>query len=79
MAGKSNRGRNRKGSQQNAVNSSEQVVSPGATLNDTSSAVQANGDTILSESNDIKPEVKDLDTESHQHPTKQGGITVARI
>ncbi|KAI3444967.1 hypothetical protein Pfo_001632 [Paulownia fortunei] len=74
MAGKSSRGRNRKGSQQGAMNSSEQAISSDAPLNDSSSAVQANGDTNLSESNDTKSEVKDQDNASHQHPTKQADI-----
>ncbi|KAL8062101.1 hypothetical protein ABFX02_02G124300 [Erythranthe guttata] len=74
MAGKSNRGRNRKGSQQTAVKSSEQAVSPVEPLSDSSSAIPANGDTSFSESNDIKTEVKDQDTASHQHPGKQADI-----
>ncbi|KAL8500745.1 hypothetical protein ACS0TY_020362 [Phlomoides rotata] len=100
MVGKSNRGRNRKGSQQPAVesseqavsspqaavesseqavsspqaavDSSEQVVSSDAPVSGNSSTVQANGDTILNESNDSSSEVKNQDTASNQHPTKQG-------
>nr|QKE11183.1 tetratricopeptide repeat (TPR)-like superfamily protein 1 [Erythranthe lewisii] len=74
MAGKSNKGRNRKGSQQSAVNSSEQTISPVAPLGDSSSAVEANGDTSLVESNDIKTEVKDQENASHQHPGKQADV-----
>lgn len=88
MAGKSNRGRNRKGSQQAAMDSSEQTfssqqavvdssdqaVSSDAPLSGSSSTVQANGDTNLNECNHTNSEVKNQDNASHQHPTKQGGI-----
>ncbi|KAL0379909.1 UNVERIFIED_CONTAM: hypothetical protein Sangu_0055200 [Sesamum angustifolium] len=87
MAGKSNRGKNRKGLQQSAlnsseqsvnsaeqlVNSSEQSVSSDAHSNRSSSAVHANGDTSLNESNETKSEVKDQDNAPNQHPAKQGG------
>ncbi|KAK6162889.1 hypothetical protein DH2020_002730 [Rehmannia glutinosa] len=74
MAGKSSRGKNRKGSQQGAMSSSEATISSDAPLNDSSSAVQANGDASLSESNDTKSEVKDQDNSSHQHPRKQADV-----
>ncbi|KAG8363575.1 hypothetical protein BUALT_Bualt19G0036700 [Buddleja alternifolia] len=74
MGGKSNRGKNRKGSQQNATNSPEQAVSSDVPLNDSSSTAQANGDMSLSQSTDTKSEAKDLDNASHQHPPKQGDV-----
>ncbi|XP_011087269.1 clustered mitochondria protein [Sesamum indicum] len=81
MAGKSNRGRNRKGLQQSAfssseqsVNSSEHSVSSDAPSNGSSSAIHANGDTSLNESNDTKSEVKDQDNASNQHPAKQADV-----
>lgn len=73
MAGKSNRGKNRKGLQQSATNSSELAVSSDAPLHDSSSASQANGDKSLSESIDTKSEMKEQDNTSEQHP-KQGGV-----
>ncbi|GFP98186.1 clustered mitochondria protein [Phtheirospermum japonicum] len=73
MAGKSNRGKNRKGSQVVATNSSEQAISD-APLSDSPSTVVANGDTSVNESNDAKSEVKDQDNASNQHPRKQGDV-----
>ncbi|KAL3815048.1 hypothetical protein ACJIZ3_016316 [Penstemon smallii] len=72
MAGKSNRGRNRKGSHQSSVNSSEQAVPSDAKSK--SNDVQANGDANLSESSDTKLEVTDKDNASHQHPAKQADV-----
>ncbi|KAI3448924.1 hypothetical protein Pfo_005589 [Paulownia fortunei] len=74
MAGKSNRGKNRKGLQQTASNSSEQASSFDAPLYDSSSASQANGDRSLSESVDTKSEVKEQDNASQQHPAKQADV-----
>lgn len=79
MVGKSNRGRNRKGSPQAVVDSSEQAVSSDAPLSVSSSTVQDNGDTNLNESNDTNSEVKNQDDASNQHPTKQGGIDEAQF
>ncbi|PIN12698.1 hypothetical protein CDL12_14683 [Handroanthus impetiginosus] len=74
MAGKSNKGRNRKGLQQSAVNSSEQSVSSDAPLDDSSRTVQANGDTSLSESSDTNAGAKDWDNASQQEATKQANV-----
>ncbi|KAL3622462.1 hypothetical protein CASFOL_033873 [Castilleja foliolosa] len=74
MAGKSNRGKNRKGSQQVDTKSSEQVISSDAPLNDIPSTVVANGDISVNESNDTKSEVKDQDNASNQQPRKQGDV-----
>lgn len=81
MAGKSNKGKNRKGAQLTATNSSELPVSTDAPtpapLNDSSSVSEANGDKPLNESIETKPEVKEQDNASEeQHPAKQGGLTV---
>lgn len=73
MAGKSNRGKNRKGSQQSAENPSEPPISSDAPINGSSPASEANGDKSLSESLETKPEVKEHDNTSEQHQTKQGG------
>ncbi|KAL6562798.1 hypothetical protein OROHE_005385 [Orobanche hederae] len=74
MAGKSSRGRNRKGSQQCAMNSSEQAISTDAPLNDSTSTAQANGDASLNESQETKSEVKVQDNASSQHPRTQGDV-----
>lgn len=74
MAGKSNKGRGRKGSQQSAVTSSEQSASGDATLNDSSGDVMVSEDTSLSESNGSNPEVKDHNMAPDQQPTKQGSL-----
>lgn len=80
MAGKSNKGKSRKGAQLTATNSSEPPVSTDvptpAPLNDSSSVSEANGDKSLSESIETKPEVKEQDNASEQHHAKQGGLTV---
>ncbi|KAK4415429.1 Clustered mitochondria protein [Sesamum alatum] len=74
MAGKSNKGKNRKGLQQSATSSSEQAVTSDAPLNDSSSATQANGDMPLTESIDANPVVKEHDKASQQHPGKQADV-----
>ncbi|XP_051144780.1 clustered mitochondria protein-like isoform X2 [Andrographis paniculata] len=65
MAGKSNKGKNRKGSQASATNLSEQVAS--------ASSSQANGDESSSKSVDTELEVKGEDNGSVEHPPKQDG------
>ncbi|XP_047980101.1 clustered mitochondria protein-like isoform X1 [Salvia hispanica] len=74
MAGKSNRGKNRKGSQQSAENPSEPPISSDAPINGSSPASEANGDKSLSESLETKPEVKEHDNTSEQHQTKQAEV-----
>lgn len=78
MAGKSNKGKNRKGAQLTATNSSELVSTDAPTpapLNDSSSVSEANGDKPLNESIETKPEVKEQDNASEeQHPAKQGDV-----
>lgn len=75
MAGKSNKGKNRKGPQQSAPNpSSSDLPAPSdAPLNDVSTAPEANGETNLSESIETKSEVKEQDNASEQQQAKQGG------
>ncbi|KAK4488643.1 hypothetical protein RD792_004412 [Penstemon davidsonii] len=73
MGGRSNRGRNRKGSQQSSVNSSEQAVPADAPSDDGSIVAQANGE-IMSEPIETKLEVEDKDNASHQHPGKQADV-----
>ncbi|KAL0374289.1 UNVERIFIED_CONTAM: hypothetical protein Sradi_3344600 [Sesamum radiatum] len=75
MAGKSNKGKNRKGLQQSATSSSEQPVTSDAPLNDSSTASQANGDMPLTESIDTNSVVMEHDKASQQHPGKQGGVS----
>ncbi|XP_051145536.1 clustered mitochondria protein-like isoform X2 [Andrographis paniculata] len=74
MAGKSGKGRSRRGSQQSAVNSTEQPVSSAATLNNGTSNAQENGDVSLNDSNGAKPEVNDQNNATDQVLTKQAGI-----
>ncbi|KAL6495668.1 hypothetical protein OROGR_030231 [Orobanche gracilis] len=74
MAGKSSRGRNRKGSQQCAISSSEQAIYTDAPLNESTSTAQANVDASLNESQETKSEVKDQDNASSQHPRTQGDV-----
>lgn len=81
MAGKSNKGRNRRGSS-NANNSSESVVSSNVSTKeskDNSNASEpitadANGVPVAIESNGSQPEVKEVETESSVNQTKQGKI-----
>ncbi|KAH6812998.1 tetratricopeptide repeat protein [Perilla frutescens var. frutescens] len=74
MAGKSNKGKNRKGSQLSATNSSEPPVPSDAPLNDSSSASVANGDKSLSEPMETASEVKEQDGTSEQHHVKQAEV-----
>ncbi|EPS64952.1 hypothetical protein M569_09828, partial [Genlisea aurea] len=68
MAGKANRGRNRKGSQQNAVISTNQSPPSESSLHEASSSSQANG--VI----DANPEEKPKDDALLQQPTKQADI-----
>ncbi|KAK4397059.1 Clustered mitochondria protein [Sesamum angolense] len=74
MAGKSNKGKNRKGLQQSAASSLEQAVTSEAPLNDSSTASQANGDLPLTESVDTNSVVKEHDKASQQHPGKPADV-----
>ncbi|KAL0410704.1 UNVERIFIED_CONTAM: Clustered mitochondria protein [Sesamum latifolium] len=74
MAGKSNKGKNRKGLQQSATSSSEQAVTSDAPLNDSSTGSQANGDMPLTETIDTNTVVKEDDKASQQHPGKQADV-----
>ncbi|KAL1547485.1 clustered mitochondria protein-like [Salvia divinorum] len=74
MAGKSNKGKNRKGSQQGAVTPSELPVSSDAPLSNSSTASEANGDKNLSETIEAKPEVKELDSASEQPQGQQAEV-----
>ncbi|XP_073277929.1 clustered mitochondria protein isoform X2 [Primulina huaijiensis] len=66
MAGKSNRGRNRKGS--------AEPPSSNPTSNDIPRDTHANGDGSSNESTELKSEVKDKGIASHQHPSKQAEV-----
>lgn len=80
MAGKSNKGRNRKGSNTAAAaNSAESVVPSNASGKENSSAkeptkAEANGVPAVDESAGAKPEVKEPQTENPASETKQGKI-----
>ena len=76
MAGKSNKGRNRRGSH-NAVNSSEPVVSSDVPLNDNLSRSEpsksnSNGKVTMSESISTQSEVKQSENANSENQTKQG-------
>ncbi|XP_073038847.1 clustered mitochondria protein-like isoform X2 [Primulina eburnea] len=66
MAGKSNRGRNRKGS--------AEPPSSNPPSNDSPRDTHANGDASSNESTELKSEVKDKGIASHQHPSKQAEV-----
>ncbi|KAL2511617.1 Clustered mitochondria protein [Abeliophyllum distichum] len=74
MAGKSNRGKNRKGSQQSAANSVEQTPLSDVQLNNSSSGSDANGNATAADSTNMDLEVKDKQNASHQHQRKQADI-----
>ncbi|KZV47233.1 clustered mitochondria protein [Dorcoceras hygrometricum] len=69
MAGKSNRGRNRKGLV-------EQPLSSNPPSNDSPRETHANGDAGSNESTELKSEVKDKGTLSQQHPSKQAEVNL---
>ncbi|XP_042008501.1 clustered mitochondria protein-like [Salvia splendens] len=74
MAGKSNKGKNRKGSQQSVVNPTELPVSSDAPLGNSSTALEANGGKSLSETIEANPEVKEVDGASEQPQGKQAEV-----
>lgn len=76
MAGKSNKGRNRRVAH-NAANSSDAVVPTDAPVKDNSSASEpikadANGVSTVEESTEAKPEAKESETENSTGQPKQG-------
>ncbi|KAI3750968.1 hypothetical protein L2E82_21919 [Cichorium intybus] len=75
MAGKSSRGRNRKGAQ-NAPNATEQAVSNGHSKDNVNtveeSKAEANGIPTSAEIQDTKPEVKGSENASSENHAKQG-------
>ncbi|KAE8038191.1 hypothetical protein FH972_010723 [Carpinus fangiana] len=78
MAGKSNKGRNRRGAHATA-HSSESVVSPDAPVKDNSSASEStkadsNGVSTLDESTNVTPEVKESETANSASQQKQGDL-----
>ncbi|XP_008231340.1 PREDICTED: clustered mitochondria protein [Prunus mume] len=78
MAGKSNKGRNRKVAH-NAANSSDAVVPTDAPVKDNSSASEpikadANGVSAVEESTEGKPEAKESETENSTSQPKQGDL-----
>lgn len=82
MAGKSNKGRNRRGSNNAATNSSESVVSSNASNKESKDNLSAsepikddaNGVPVAVESTDTQPEVKEVEPENSASQTKQGKI-----
>ncbi|XP_044493286.1 clustered mitochondria protein-like isoform X2 [Mangifera indica] len=81
MAGKSNKGRNRKGTHGATTSSSQQVVSSDApakgnktTLD--SANIEANGVQPVSETTDAQLEVKEVETENSVNEPKQGDINL---
>ncbi|CAB4298428.1 unnamed protein product [Prunus armeniaca] len=78
MAGKSNKGRNRRVAH-NAANSSDAVVPTDAPVKDNSSASEpikadANGVSAVEESTEGKPEAKESETENSTSQPKQGDL-----
>ncbi|XP_048329363.2 clustered mitochondria protein isoform X1 [Ziziphus jujuba] len=82
MAGKSNKGRNRRGSNNAATNSSESVVSSNASNKESKDNLSAsepikddaNGVPVAVESTDTQPEVKEVEPENSASQTKQGDL-----
>ncbi|CAN4110411.1 unnamed protein product [Withania somnifera] len=73
MAGKSNKGKNRK-AVQNATSSSEQAAPSVAHVNDTATHTEANGTTIMAAETDTKTESKESGNETSAHEAKQVDI-----
>lgn len=78
MAGKSNKGKNRRGSH-NTTNASEHVVSPDAPLKEKLNSSElpesnANGNPVVSEADTTKPEVKESENANQDNQAKQGDI-----
>lgn len=74
MAGKSNRGKNRKGSHQSAANALEQTPSSDVPLNNSSNGSDANGTVTATDSTNMDSEVKDKQNASNQTQHKQADI-----
>ncbi|KAK4379651.1 hypothetical protein RND71_001513 [Anisodus tanguticus] len=73
MAGKSNKGKNRK-AVQNATSSSEQAAPSEDHVNDTAKHVEANGTTDVTAQTDTKTEAKESGNGTSAHEAKQGDI-----
>lgn len=71
MAGKSNKGKNRK-AVQNATSSSEQAAPSDATVNDAATHAEANGTTAVTAQADAKTEAKESGNETSAQEAKQG-------
>lgn len=85
MAGKSNRGRNKKGSHNNnTTNSSVPVVSSDAPLKDNlsasdSSKVEANGVSAMEDTTSVISEAKESENADSANQAKQGEMSVTAI
>ncbi|KAJ8565661.1 hypothetical protein K7X08_008237 [Anisodus acutangulus] len=73
MAGKSNKGKNRK-AVQNATSSSQQAAPSVPHVNDTAKHVEANGTTDVTAQTDTKVEAKESGNGTSGHEAKQGDI-----
>ncbi|KAH0784381.1 hypothetical protein KY290_003979 [Solanum tuberosum] len=73
MAGKSNKGKNRK-AVQNVTSSSEQAAPPDANVNDTATHAESNGATVVTAQTDTKTEAKESGNETSTQEAKQGDI-----
>lgn len=71
MAGKSNKGKNRK-AVQNATSSSEQAAPSDANVTDTATHAEANGTTAVTAPIDTKNEAKESGNETPAQEAKQG-------
>lgn len=83
MAGKSNKGRNRRAAHTTA-NSSESVVSSDAPVKDNSNASEStkadsNGVSTLDESPNVTPEVKESETANSASQQKQGEVNCMNV
>jgi protein TIF31 len=83
MAGKSNKGRNRRGAHTTA-NSSESVVSSDAPVKDNLSASEStkadsNGVSTLDESTNVTPEIKESETANSASQQKQGEVSCMSV
>lgn len=81
MAGKSNKGRNRRGSH-NAPNSSEAAVLSDVPVKDNislseSSKSTSNGDVPVTESTSVEPELKQPETANSESQSKQGDVNIS--
>lgn len=83
MAGKSNKGRNRRGAH-TTVHSSESAVSSDAPVKDNPSASESpkadsNGVSTLDESTNVTPEVKESETANSASQQKQGEVSCMNV